>query len=84
VRRRRSSRTIPALLFAIIFFGLSELPLFQYPDSLLVAELPVPIAVVVAELARYRLKHDFWPWDRKRRKIERWRWLVESPAGDNA
>jgi hypothetical protein len=27
----------------------------------------------------YRSDHGFWPWDRKRRKIERWRWLVETP-----
>jgi hypothetical protein len=45
--------------------------------SLWLVELPVLMGVA---LVGYRIKHGFWPWDRKRRKIERWRWLVETPA----
>jgi hypothetical protein len=39
------------------------------------------VGVGVASVLRYRLQHEFWPWDRKRRMIEKWRWLVEGSSG---
>lgn len=44
-----------------------------------VVELPVLVGAALVSPLGYRIKHGFWPWDRKRRKIERWRWLVETP-----
>jgi hypothetical protein len=54
--------------------------LFMYPYNSFAMLLPIPIGLVVAHTLRYRFAHRFWPWDFKRRKIERWRWLVEAPA----
>jgi hypothetical protein len=76
-RRRRAAAFIPLLLAWGVWVVLSALALFRYPHSLWLVELPVPIAAACAILAHYRFSHGFWPWDRRRRKIERWRWLVE-------
>jgi hypothetical protein len=73
----RRHRAAAFLLAWGVWVVLSTVPLFRYPNSLWLVELPVPIAAACAILAHYRLSHGFWPWDHKRRKIERWRWLVE-------
>lgn len=78
-RRRRAAAFFPVLIAWGVWAVLFTVPLFRYPHSLWLVEVPVPIAAACAILARYRFTHGFWPWDRKRRKIERWRWLVEGP-----
>jgi len=75
--RRRAMAFIPPLLAWGVWVLLSALSPFRYPHSLWLVELPVPVAAACAILVHYRIRHGFWPWDRKRRKIERWRWLVE-------
>ena len=51
-----------------------------------IALFPIPLIVgyAAAGMMSYRGKHRFWVWDFKRRKIEQWRWLVETPPTDTA
>ena len=44
--------------------------------------VPLCVGVGGANAIDYRRLHKFWPWDFKRRKIERWRWLAEAKRSD--
>lgn len=71
------------LLWAVPFFALL-IPLqvlFRHSDSYLLSFLPFLVAGTGGSVMSYRGIHGFWPWDFKRRTIERWAWLVESPLG---
>jgi hypothetical protein len=66
-------------MFAAIFASIvmSTRGLYLFP-------IPLLVGYVAACLMNYRGRHAFWPWDLKRRKIERWRWLADSRAGEEA
>jgi hypothetical protein len=41
------------------------------------------VMVTGTSVIGFRGRQGFWPWDLRRRKIERWRWLVESPPNSD-
>ena len=51
-------------------------------DNLVLSGIPYVVAATGGALIGYRQRHGYWPWDTKRRKIERWRWLVEGPEAN--
>jgi len=61
-----------------------RLPLFRRADNVFVVEIPVLIGGALMVLLTYRGDRGFWPWDLKRRKIARWRWLVETDASHSS
>jgi hypothetical protein len=66
----------PFLLLAIVTVSLA---FFGRSENFLIFGIPYVVAASGGTLIGYRQRHGFWPWNRKRRKIERWRWLVEGP-----
>jgi hypothetical protein len=66
--------------FGVLVFALTLL--FRRADNYLLFVIPYLVAVSGAAGFRYRGKHGFWPWDFKRRKMERYGWLVETSPTD--
>lgn len=44
--------------------------------------LPILVGGLAGSVLGYLRRHGFWPWDLKRRKVERWRGLIEDPPTD--
>ena len=51
-------------------------------ENVVLSGIPFVVAATGGTLIGYRQRHEYWPWDTKRRKIERWRWLVEGPEAN--
>jgi hypothetical protein len=76
-RRRAYQLLLVVLMVAIWYFSTA---LARSEHSLWVVELPVLIGAVLALPVAYRIKRGYWFWDEKRRKIARWRGLIETPV----